>query len=172
DSRTISIPALDPAPVAPAALASSTGDTSSATAEVRSSGRSPAGWVALGFGVVGLGVGSYLGLRAMTLQGSADPDWADGCSANAVRATNDAIKAANLSTVGFGVGIVGVGLGTFLLLSSGGSPTRRSSGGEPKAVPTLSTGGGPKAAPTLSIGLTASASVSPAGSQVTIAGGW
>jgi hypothetical protein len=150
DSKTISIPSLELAPVAAAAPAPTPSEAASTPLQVRAGGRSPAGWVALGFGAVGLGVGSYLGLRAMSLQRSSDADCndADGCSSRGAQETSDAIKFANLSTVGFGIGIVGVGLGTVLLLTSGGSSSPRSSA------------------------ITTTATVTPGGSQVTIAGRW
>lgn len=149
DTKAITIPALDLAPVAPAPVAGgSTTDTPSGGVEARSSARSPAPWVALGFGVVGLGVGSYLGLHAMTLQRSADRECASRCNPQGAIDNSDAIKFANLSTVGFGVGIVGVGLGTFLLLTGGPASSQRTGG------------------------VTASAEVSKGGSRVTIAGRW
>lgn len=148
DTKTITIPALDLAPVAPAAAGGSTTEPPSAAVDARSSARSPAPWVALGFGVVGLGVGSYLGLHAMSLQRTADRECTPRCNGQGSSDTSEAIKFANLSTVGFGVGIVGVGLGTFLLLTGGPAASQRTSG------------------------VTASAEVSRGGSQVTIAGRW
>ena len=148
DSKTVAIPVLELAPVAPPAPPPTTNEASVSPVQVRTTGRSPAGWVAIGFGAVGIGVGSYFGLHAMSLQRESDRGCTPGCTDDAASKNSDAIKSANLATVGFGVGIVGVGLGTILLLTSGGSSSPRSSA------------------------INASASVSPAGSQVTIAGRW
>ncbi len=136
DTRTVIVPPLDNAPVPPPSQASTQGTApASPPVESRSGGRSPAGWVSLGFGLVGVGFGTYFGLRAMSLQKDADkvcngalcvPN-TDGVSRN-----NEAIKSANLSSVGFGVGLLGVAVGTYLLLS-GGSPAPRASA----AYPTL-----------------------------------
>jgi hypothetical protein len=121
DTKTIVVPALENAPTPPPSPVVATSTPLGAQTEVRSSNRSPAGWVAVGFGVVGVGVGTYFGLRALSQQKEADKACdGDHCSSPAgVTANSEAIKAANLATVGFGVGIVGIGVGTFLLLSSG-----------------------------------------------------
>jgi hypothetical protein len=122
DTKTIVVPPLENAPTPPPSPIVSTSSTIVAPqGEVRSSNRSPAGWVAMGFGAVGIGVGTYFGLRALSQQKEADKACdGDRCKSQAgVTANAEAIKAANLATVGFGVGIVGVGVGTFLLLSSG-----------------------------------------------------
>jgi hypothetical protein len=149
DNKTLSIPTLELAPVTPAAAPTVPVESASAPVQVHSGGRSPAGWVAIGFGVVGLGVGSYFGLQAMSDQKKADDQCRnDQCRGDGLLQNQNAIKAANLSTVGFGVGIVGVGVGTALLLMSGGAATTRGSA------------------------VTAGATVSSTGSEVTIAGKW
>ena len=62
------------------------------------------------------------------------------CSSAGSTANANAIQAANISTVGFGVGVLGIGLGTFLLLSRGSTtmpeaaPSRRRLGLRPRAV--------------------------------------
>ncbi|HEY3594034.1 MAG TPA: hypothetical protein VGL13_09170, partial [Polyangiaceae bacterium] len=86
----------------------------------RSSGPSAAGWIALGVGVAAAGAGTYFALHALSLKNDADRDCPnDQCVGNGSQENRDAIKSANIATVGFAVGIVGVGLGTILLATSG-----------------------------------------------------
>jgi hypothetical protein len=85
-------------------------------------GRATAGWIVGGAGLVALGVGGYFGLSAMS-------DWNDrndrcqgGCTAEAKASGDDARKEANIATVGVGVGLLGLGVGAFLLLTAGDAP--------------------------------------------------
>ena len=100
----------------------------------------------MGFGAVGVGVVSVLGLRAMSLQKEADAGCdRNGCFApGASQKNSDAIRFANLATVGFGVGLVGVGVGTFLLLTSGSgsASTHAASTAGPQVGAALAPGGG------------------------------
>jgi hypothetical protein len=125
DTKTIVVPVLDNAPAPPPTAIATTGST--ASSETRASKHSPAGWVAIGFGAVGLGVGTYFGLRALSQLKEADKacDPA-GCTKEGAHQNGEAIKSANLSTVGFSIGLVGVAVGTYLLLTSGGSSSRAS----------------------------------------------
>ena len=121
DRQTIAVPILENAPIAPTPLATSatSGPAPTPLVEVKKP-ISPAAWVAYGIGAVGIGVGTYFGVNAISNQKTADTNCpADKCNAAGTSANSDAIQAANLSTVGFGVGILGVGLGTFLVLSRG-----------------------------------------------------
>ena len=47
-------------------------------------------------------------------------DATPGCTTEAKQAGDDASTAATISTIGFGVGLVGIGVGTYLLLAGGG----------------------------------------------------
>ncbi|MET0591534.1 MAG: hypothetical protein ABW133_02470 [Polyangiaceae bacterium] len=122
ETKTIAVPALDNAPVVatPAQPAATGGGASSTSFVEVKKPINPAAWVAFGIGAAGLGVGSYFGIRAMSEQQTADDKCPqDRCTREGSTANSEAIKFANISTVGFGVGILGVGLGTFLLLSRG-----------------------------------------------------
>ena len=121
ETKTIAVPTLENAPVAATPPPSTpSGHMPGGFAEVRRP-VNPAVWVAYGIGAAGVGVGTYFGLRAMSDQRIAD----DNCSGDTCRnqtgssANANAVKSANISTVGFGVGVLGIGLGTFLLLSRG-----------------------------------------------------
>ncbi|HMJ50648.1 MAG TPA: hypothetical protein VK540_01185 [Polyangiaceae bacterium] len=121
ESKTITVPVLEHAPVAPTPPASTAaGQMPQTFVEVRRP-INPAAWVAYGMGAAGLGVGSYFGIRAMSDQRTADDNCPlDRCQSQAGSSANaNAIKSANIATVGFSVGVLGIGLGTFLLLSRG-----------------------------------------------------
>jgi hypothetical protein len=125
ETKTLSVPPLDNAPVVqkPAAPAGGSGQMPTTFVEVRK----PIGaatWVAYGIGAAGIGVGTYFGIRALSEQSTADANCPqDLCNSQGASANADAIKFANISTVGFGVGVLGVGLGTVLLLSRGSNTT-------------------------------------------------
>jgi hypothetical protein len=112
--------------------------------------RAPA-WVAMAFGAVGLGAGTYFGLSAISKQKTADKSCgANLCDDAGATANDQAIRFANFATVGFVVGAVGVGLGTVLLLTSGPASSHR----EGASTPTVNV------------------VVSEKGSELTVAGRW
>jgi hypothetical protein len=78
------------------------------------------GWVVGGVGVVSLGVGSYFGLRAISRWSDRNEQCVGGCTPGAKTAGDEAGNAATISTIGFGVGLVAIGVGTYLLLSGSG----------------------------------------------------
>ena len=124
----------EPAPVE--APASST-STSTATSEVdvrdqpTSSGGDPTlGYVIGGVGVAGLALGTVTGIMALGKAKTADEHcWdspAQGCDQEGADANRSGKPLATVSTVGFVVGAVGVGVGAYFLLSSddhGGAET-------------------------------------------------
>ena len=71
-----------------------------------------------GAGIVALGVGSYFGLHAMSKWGERKDGCASGCTRAAKSAGDDAGSAALISDIGFGVGIIAAGVGTYLVLSA------------------------------------------------------
>lgn len=109
-------------------------------------GRSSSPWpayAALGVGALGVGVGTYFGLSALSQQDDLDGRCRDGRCPEGSQDDIDAMQLdANLATVGFGVGIVGVGVGLYLLLTSddGGSHATRSCSEAPCARPVLGLG--------------------------------
>jgi hypothetical protein len=83
-------------------------------------GRNALGLTALGIGVAGLGVGTYFGLRAKSKHDDSKPECPDDqCTLRGLQLRDDALDAAAVSTVAFGVGIVGIGTGVVLLIASG-----------------------------------------------------
>jgi hypothetical protein len=83
-------------------------------------GREIAAYSALGAGVIGIGVGTVFGL--MTLSKKSDADAL--CNSSVCRSQQgvdlqeDARSAATLSTVGFGVGLVGAAVGLYLFATA------------------------------------------------------
>lgn len=94
-----------------------------------SGGSSTLGWVALGVGVVGVGMGSYFGLTTLSKKSESDDHCgskigqsnANQCDQKGVDLRDEAKSAATLSTIGFAVGAVGIGAGIYFLATSGGS---------------------------------------------------
>ncbi len=83
------------------------------------------GWVSLGVGVVGVGVGSYFGLRTFSKKSDAGSHCGRSigqssdtlCDRTGVDLRSQARSSATISTVAFAVGAVGVGAGVVLLLT-------------------------------------------------------
>ncbi len=81
-------------------------------------GQRTAGFVIGGVGLVALGVGSYFGLHAMSKWNERKDQCTPGCTEGAKSAGDSAKSAALISDIGFGAGIVAVGVGTYLVLSA------------------------------------------------------
>jgi hypothetical protein len=121
-STTLTIPKLDDAPVTPAAAPPRAIDPDVEKKAVPSEaapGNSSrtVGYVLLGAGVVGVGVGSYFGLHAFSKWTERKDDCAHGCTPDAKTAGDAASSSALISDIGFGVGLIAAGVGTYLILS-------------------------------------------------------
>ena len=81
-------------------------------------GRRTAGFVVGGVGIVALGVGGYFGLRAFSKWSDREDNCVGGCNDVAKAAGDDAKSAAMISNIGIGLGLVAVGVGTYLVLSA------------------------------------------------------
>lgn len=115
-----------------------------------SGGGSTLGWVVLGVGVVGVGVGSYFGLRTFSKKsdsddhcgaaiGQSDPN---RCDQAGVDLREQAKSAGMISTLGFAVGAAGVGTGVILLLTSSGGGTKEKAGRHTQVLPLVGARGG------------------------------
>jgi len=132
ENKTVTVPALEADPHAGTAGETSAQPSTQATAGAADQGPAPApgvnkgkrtaSYVAFGVGAVGLGVGAIFGIDAMSKKSDSDDNCTPGCNQDGVDLAEDARTSARISTVGFGVGLVGIGVGTWLLLTSG-SPT-------------------------------------------------
>ncbi|MCA9593323.1 MAG: hypothetical protein KC776_08425 [Myxococcales bacterium] len=88
-----------------------------------SSSRSTVAWVAMGIGGAGLLASAATGLAVLSKKGTIDDNCGIGgdstaCNAKGKSAADDAKVLALISTVSFGVGVVGLGAGTVLLLGA------------------------------------------------------
>jgi hypothetical protein len=115
----LTVPALADASSQGAGAVESGGVMASATTPSSGSSRT-LGWVVGGVGVVGLGVGGFFGLRAVSRWNDRNDACKPTCTQTAKDAGDEAGTAATISTIGFGVGLVGVGVGAYLLLAGGG----------------------------------------------------
>jgi hypothetical protein len=123
--------AMDPEP-APAAAAASTaaGPEADAAPPGEGSSHAPWTWVAYGVGAAGLATGSVFGILAMNKKSSLDGVCRDegGCPPERQGDIDRMNTFALVATVGFGVGIAGAAVGTYLLLTD--------SSGSASAAPT------------------------------------
>ena len=129
DSKSVEIPALQDAPAgsSPPPAASSQAPAVSAPAPAAGDVPRPAqaksrvpGYAVGAAGLVALGVGGYFGLRAFSKWDDSKAHCPAGaCDAQAVSLRNEANTAAWVSNVAVGLGVVGLGMGTYLVLSPG-----------------------------------------------------
>lgn len=77
--------------------------------------RRPAAYIAGGAGVLAIGVGTYFGLRAISKSNESD-DHCRGtlCDQTGLDRNDEAKNAATISNIAFGLGVIGVGVGTYL----------------------------------------------------------
>jgi hypothetical protein len=126
DKKTVAVKMIDekPGPVAAGGAPAEPEADKPVEKKSKSSGGSAGktiGFISLGVGIVGVGVGAYFGLKARSTKDKLDKACKDNVCTEAQRSDyDDGKKQANISTIGFAVGAVGIGLGTILLLTSGG----------------------------------------------------
>jgi hypothetical protein len=84
-----------------------------------SSGQKTLGFVVGGVGLVALGVGGYFGLRAASQKSDADSH-CNGtlCTQEGLDGHDDSKRSARIADVGIGLGVVALGVGTYLVLSA------------------------------------------------------
>lgn len=83
------------------------------------------GFVIGGAGVVGLGVGTYFGIRTLSKKSESDAECEKGCSDRGAELSSEAKTTADISTVSLLLGVIGVGAGGYLLLTAPSSPKPR-----------------------------------------------
>jgi hypothetical protein len=125
DAAPTASPSSEPAPDAGAAPAA---ETTAETTAVATPASSPPvlGYVLLGVGAVGLGVGSYFGLQALSTKSDVEalcPDVGGKktCSSSADGPLSSNQRNAIVADVGFGVGIAAVAVGAYLVFAGGKS---------------------------------------------------
>ena len=76
-------------------------------------------YISFGIGAVGIGAGTYFGISAMNQQKDLDLVCRDGSCPTGTQEDIDAMhRDANLSTLGIGIGVLGVGAGLYFLLTA------------------------------------------------------
>lgn len=111
DVQTLTIDRLVDVPMQQDAPTSAAASTSSA-------------FVLGGAGVAWLGVGTYLGLRALSKRRESDVECAGtrGCTSRGVSLNDQARTFADASTASFAIGLAGMGVSAYLFLSSRSAP--------------------------------------------------
>jgi len=146
-STTLEIPKLADAPSAGAGARPVDTDTEKkpVTEEAPGgNGKRTAGFVIGGVGIVALGVGGYFGVRAFSKWSERNDNCVGGCSASAKSSGDDAKTAATISNIGIGLGLVALGVGSYLVLSSKSSSepsASRSHGQQARTLQLLPTAG-------------------------------
>ena len=103
----------------PAADSSNVADTTSKGSNLKT-----IGFVTIGVGVIGLGIGSYLGLSAKSLDRDAEALCTAGCSPEGKALNDDARSRGNLATVVFTIGAVAAAGGIVMVLVAPSSSSR------------------------------------------------
>jgi hypothetical protein len=119
---SVEVPALHPGDQA----GDAGGPPPSEAEQTASGGSSTLGWVLGGVGLAAIGVGSVFGVQALSKQNKAEgecPTHAT-CSKDGEEYMKQANTAAWISNISIGTGLVAVGVGTYLLLTSGSAPPK------------------------------------------------
>jgi hypothetical protein len=95
------------------------------------SGKRIAGLVVGGIGVVGIGLGSFFGVQALSKSSTAKTDCMTVCTQTDVNNNNDAKSAALISDIGIGAGVVALGIGAFLYFTAPSAPSPAASPAAP-----------------------------------------
>ncbi|MCK6532420.1 MAG: PEGA domain-containing protein [Polyangiaceae bacterium] len=81
------------------------------------------GFIVGGVGVIGVGAGTYLGVRALSKKDESEALCKHGCTVRGSELSREATTFADWSTASFGFGIATLGLGTYLVLSAPERPS-------------------------------------------------
>jgi hypothetical protein len=97
------------------------------------------GWVVGGVGLAALGVGSYFGVRAISKRHDSDAHCRGStCDPEGLALIDEAKSAATVANIGVGAGLIGLGAGTYLVLSAGAGPLRAAApSGRPPCTPPI-----------------------------------
>lgn len=117
EQKTIVVPKLEKLP--PQRVAAKPGPTVQRREPEDKSTERTIAYVVGGAGVVAIGIGSYFGLRAISKNSDGEKH-CNGklCDAEGVELNEDADRAATISNVAFGIGIVAIGVGTYFFINS------------------------------------------------------
>ena len=159
EQKTVTVPELEASAAAEPLPPAPTGPVSTQPAPPRGpapperdQGRAEAspnnamlGWVIGGAGVAALGVGSYFGIRTFSKRSQSDKECPTDttCSPDGVELNNDAWTSAWVSDIAMGLGVIGVGVGAYLVLTSSGSETKPEQAGERRSELMVAAGARP-----------------------------
>ena len=122
-NAVVAPPVVAPVPTTAPAPAPAPASTEASAASSGGHGKVPA-YVVLGIGVVGLGVGTVFGLGALSTKSTLDSacNANKGCPSSSQSDIDSLGSKATLSTIGFGVGIVGIAVGGWLFFTATDAP--------------------------------------------------
>jgi hypothetical protein len=101
----------------PTPTSTSTSTAPSEETPTSSGGGRTLGWIIGGAGIVGIGVGTVFGVRAMSLKSDADQQCPNKkCTPTGTSLISDAKTSAVVADIGFAVGAVGLAVGAWLVL--------------------------------------------------------
>jgi hypothetical protein len=124
DAITVTIDVTS-APTPPPAGPTPTPTPTQPTPSVEPAGMSPLVYVGFGAGVAGLAVGSVFGILALGTKSDLDGVCSGKTCPTFEQSTGDRLTLqATVSTIGFGVGVVGAIVGTYFLVAGGGKTGR------------------------------------------------
>ncbi len=122
----VEVPAFGAAPVVSAPPPAPPKDDNDVTPSRPGHTQRVLGVVTAGVGVLGIGVGTFFGLRSMSKRSDANAECNDAnyCTDAGIRARNDAITAGNVATVGFiaGGALLAGGIALYLTAPKGDAP--------------------------------------------------
>ena len=133
DRQTVDVPPWQQAGSAPIAAPTATSETAPATGdpaadEGESGSNATLGYIVGGTGLVLVGVGSYFGVKAISSWSDRNDHCQDGrCDETAKNLGDDANTQGNIANVTIGLGLVGVAVGTYLVLSGSDEGDQRAS---------------------------------------------
>jgi hypothetical protein len=137
ETQTLTLPELSPEPQPEVPAASSAPPPPPPPPP---SNRKTFGYIAGGVGVASLAVGAFFGFRTLSKKSESDKECpsASTCSARGVQANEEAYTAATVANLGVGLGVVGLGVGAYLLLTARPEPSSASF----RVAPALGQNGG------------------------------
>jgi hypothetical protein len=119
DNVRVVVPALEDEPAVPAPVADAPAPRPEPATEAPPSSKRTVGFIVGGASIVALGVGGYFGVRALSENGNATSLCPATCTdPHAVSLSSDARSDARIADVGVVLGVVALGVGAFLVLTS------------------------------------------------------
>lgn len=153
EKQSLIVPELDDAP--PGSPQASP-DSASAAQQASSSAstKTTAGWIVGGAGVAALGVGTFFGFKALSQKKDSDAQCPTDttCTEAGAELSDKAHTSAWIANVGIALGIAGIGVGTYLVLTGHQASADKASQGRPR--------------------LALNANATPGGGQVRLLGAW